>query len=169
MKKYWRIAIIALAFIAIALFYVCGQRNECCLCNSMPHHAPALVNLSTGEILELAVYDADPFHPGELAEEQQTGTFSFIRGAGTSGYRDSGKYVKITIPAINTRMGMGYFCKECRKRLKDYRGYALVDLQNPADPSIYPIMEGVFDIKCYEIDVRVSDTQYEITVTGLRN
>lgn len=62
----------------------------CALCGSgIPYHAPVLVNLSTGEIGEMRVYDPDPRHRYELEEEQSTGTFSFLHIAGLTGYRDT--------------------------------------------------------------------------------
>ena len=51
----------------------------CALCGNgsgTSYHAPVLVNLSTGEIGELRVYNPDPHHRNEIAKEQSTGTFS---------------------------------------------------------------------------------------------
>lgn len=167
MKKCaWWILIIAFTFVVAGLFYIYDSSVECCLCNSTPLHAPVLVNLSTGEMLELAVYDADPFCPGELAEEQQTGYFTFVKGAGTSGYREGGKYVKVTIPPANARANNRHFCKNCRDQLSDCNGYAVVDLLAPSDLSIYPITAGMVDLRCYTISIVAKDLQYEITVIG---
>ena len=168
-KKLWWLLFIAFIFVIVALFCIHDSSDECCLCNSTPYHAPVLVNLSTGEILELAVYDTDPFRPGELAEEQQTGTFSFIRGAGASGYRERSKYVKVAIPIESTRLDKRYFCKECRTMLNGCRGFVLADLRNTSDPIIYQLMECEISFRCYEIDIRKAGKKYEIWITGLQN
>lgn len=150
----------------VALFCLGDNCIECCLCNSAPYHAPVLVNLSTGEMLELAVYDADPFRPGELAEEQQTGYFAFVKGAGASGYRDDGKYVKVTIQPSNTRGNNRLFCKRCRTKLSACAGYALVDCIDPANLTVFPIEDCVLELRCYEIIIHDTDGRQEITVKG---
>lgn len=165
-KRVWWILIIAVIFVVVGLFYIRDSSVECCLCNSTPCHAPALVNLSTGEILELAVYDNDPFRPGELAEEQRTGYFTFVKGAGASGYRDGGKYVKVTVQSSKVCTNNRYFCKSCRDKLSACTGYALVDLIDPANPTVFSIEECVFELRCYEIIVRDADGRHEITVKG---
>ena len=49
-------------------------------------------------MLELAVYEPHPFIAGELAEEQKSKTFSFIRGAGVEGYKLSAESIIIKVP-----------------------------------------------------------------------
>ncbi len=165
-KRIWWILIIAVIFIVVGLFYIRDSSVECCLCNSAPLHAPALVNLSTGEILELTVYDTDPFRPGELAEEQLTGTFSFIRGAGVSGYRESGKYVKATVTLEGSQINKRSFCRECRQLLAGCKGYALVDIYDPCQPVAYPVSERNFELRCYKIDIVETENKFTITVKG---
>ena len=56
-------------------FVLTPEPEICALCGGgIPYHAPVLVNLSTGEAGEIRVYDPDPRHRYELAEEQSTGT-----------------------------------------------------------------------------------------------
>jgi len=64
----------------------------CSLCGSgeeRPYHAPVLVDLSTGESIELRVYDMEITNQMEIAQEQTTGTFCPLRLNGHSGYRDT--------------------------------------------------------------------------------
>lgn len=62
---------------------------ECCaICedgNGNRYHAPVLVNLSTGVLRELEIYDRDPRRPWEVAEEQRWDdwVFTFIDGNAT--------------------------------------------------------------------------------------
>ena len=54
--------------------------EQCALCGEgMPYHAPCLINLSTGQLGELKVYDSHPSLLGEIApmEMQHTGTLDF--------------------------------------------------------------------------------------------
>ena len=62
---------------------------ECCaICedgNGNRYHAPVLVNLSTGVLRELGIYDRYPRRPWEVAEEQRWDdwVFTFIDGNAT--------------------------------------------------------------------------------------
>ena len=62
---------------------------ECCaICedgNGNRYHAPVFVNLSTGVLRELEIYDRDPRRPWEVAEEQRWDdwVFTFIDGNAT--------------------------------------------------------------------------------------
>ena len=165
MKKALLIATALIVAFAAALHMSSNSKTECCLCQNQPCHAPCLVNLETSELLELSVYDPDPFRPGELAEEQRSGYFTFVKGAGASGYREGGKYVKVKIPQSDTHANSRYFCKKCRDKLSDCQSYAIVDLLDPSNPIFFPIREN-FDIRCYEIIVCAMDGGQEITVNG---
>ena len=83
MKKYVipMITVILILILARAILPA-PEPERCAICDSIPFHAPALVNLATGEVGELAVYDPHPFKVAELNEYQQGGTFSFIYAAG---------------------------------------------------------------------------------------
>ena len=78
------------------------EPEVCALCgngNGMSYHAPVVVNLSTGEIGEMRVYDPDPQHPSEIAKKQSTGTFSFLTIPVLSGYRDTCSHSShVTLP-----------------------------------------------------------------------
>ena len=100
MKKYIFPAI-AVILILICLIIILPAPNpkRCAICDSIPYHAPALVNLATGEVGELAVYEPHPFKVAELNPYQQGGTFSFIYVAGLNGYSDTANCeTHITIP-----------------------------------------------------------------------
>ena len=44
------------------------EPERCSLCDDLSRHAPCIINLSTGEKLELDVYEPHPFLVGEIAE-----------------------------------------------------------------------------------------------------
>lgn len=170
MKKLMIVCIVILALLS-ACANAIPEPEQCSLCTSLPRHAPCIINLSTGELLELAVYEPHPFIAGELAEEQQRETFSFVRGAGVDGYRLSGESITITIPMVADVMEEKHFCNTCRERLEDCasQGYALVDLKDISNPIIYAIgIDLEVSFRCYNIFVNEAKAgeKYEISIIG---
>ena len=161
----------------LALFTACSrlpvpEPERCSLCDDLSRHAPCIINLSTGEKLELDVYEPDPFLVGEIAEEQRGGYFSFVRGAGVEGYKLGAESVTITIPARAEKMDQQFFCNACRELLADHTnsGYVLVDLKDTDAPVVYGISpDNDFSLRCYDISIQelTEHKKYEIIVTGM--
>lgn len=171
MKKLTVICIVILVLLTGCTYVNAPEPEQCSLCAGLPSHAPCIINLSTGEMLELAVYEPHPFIIGELAEEQQRETFSFVRGAGVEGYRLSGESITITIPMVADAMEEKHFCNTCRERLADCasQGYALVDLKNTINPVIYVIANDLeASFRCYNIfaNEAIEGEKYEISIIG---
>ena len=172
-----RIAI--LCVVLLVLLSACSaervpEPERCSLCDDLSRHAPCIINLSTGEKLELEIYDPHPFLVGEIAEEQRGGYFSFVRGAGVEGYKLGAESVTITIPIKADKLGRKYFCNSCRELLADYtkQGYVLVDLKDTENPIIYAINSDTsVTFRCYDITVQQikEDGKYEITIIGSLN
>lgn len=150
----------------------------CALCgngNGVSYHAPVVVNLSTGESGELCVYDPDPCQRNELAEEQSTGTFSFLNVAGIMGYRDTCDHSShVTLPEEGEWMliDLSYFCRSCRTLLADKAtaGYILVDLYDLDRITTYAIEDGAeYTIQDYTVSISTEDelNGLSIDVTGL--
>lgn len=123
-------------------------------------------------MLELAVYEPHPFIAGELAEEQQRETFSFVCGAGVEGYKLSAESIIIKVPMNVDKMEENHFCNSCRERLADCenQGYALVDLKDAKNPVVYKIdADAQVSFRCYSIIVREikEDGKCEITIIGI--
>ena len=173
MKKL-TIALVAILILLIACGTDVPEPERCSLCDDLSRHAPCIINLSTGELLELDVYEPHPFLVGEIAEEQRGGYFSFVRGAGVEGYKLGAESVTITIPVKSDRLDQQYFCNNCRELLADYRnqGYALVDLKDTESPVVYAInADTKAAFRCYEISVQEikEDGKYEISIIGTLN
>ena len=171
MKKYiFPIISVILILFCIISILPAPNPKRCAICDSIPYHAPALVNLATGEVGELSVYDPHPFKVAELNEYQQGGTFSFIYAAGLNGYSDTANWeTHITIPTNENEYEEKHFCKACRLQLKDYIqiGYALLDLRVPDSYTIIPINSaGNYLIRCYEIQTEINPFEIEIIVLG---
>lgn len=168
---------VATLCISLILLFCAGcynarmQELNCCLCKSVPQHAPCIVNLSTGRILELQVYESDPFAVAELAQTQREGYFFFLHDAGVEGYIDGARQAKVHVPKESAPMNPQYFCAECTEILSDYldQGFALVDTANLASIKAYPIEDGAaFSVRCYDITVSLTEDaeKYEVTVVS---
>ena len=171
MKKY------VIPIIAVIVILVCfisllpaPEPDRCAICDSIPYHAPALVNLATCEVGELAVYEPHPFKVAELNEYQQGGTFSFIYAAGLNGYSDTANWeTHITIPTNENEYEEKYFCKTCRERIAGQtdKGFLLLDLRNPESFSILPLdSDVVHTVRCYEIQTKAQSDIIETIVYG---
>ena len=155
-------------------FVLTPEPEICALCGGgIPYHAPVLVNLSTGEAGEIRVYDPDPRHRYELAEEQSTGTFSLLHIAGAAGYRDTSNHTCcVTLPEKESPIDPALFCRDCRALLADTatEGYILADLYNLRDMKVYTIKDNVkYTIRDYDISIstRTETGGLSINVTGL--
>ena len=171
MKKYIFPAI-AVILILICLITILPAPNpkRCAICDSIPYHAPALVNLATGEVGELAVYEPHPFKVAELNEYQQGGTFSFIYVAGLNGYSDTANWeTHITIPINENEYEEKYFCKACRELISSHtkNGFLLLDLREPEAFSMLSLYsDDIQTVRCYEIHTAQHSNEIEITIRG---
>lgn len=170
MKK----AAIALLIVLVVLI-ICSAKTipepvQCAICDALPSDALCIINLKTGEKLDLTIYEPHPYLVGEIADEQIGGWFSLVQGAGIEGYKVGNEYVKVTIPRNTSKLDQHHFCSTCRKLLVPYAryGYVLADLKLPACPVVYPISQSVcFSVRRYSVLVEKSleKDKYIITIT----
>ena len=163
------VAIIAIALVPwFAILYFGPDR--CPLCDFIKSHAPCLVNVTTGEVEEMALYTPHFTLVGEIAEEQTDSTFSFVDVAGARGTRVSSPWIiELEVPVTKAPMFKYHFCRDCRKLLDDQDGYVIADLYVPGDPAIIPITAGMQqELRCYAITAIMNETgdAYELTVEG---
>lgn len=147
------------------------EPDRCSMCANISRHALCVINLGTGEMLELDIYEPHPFLVGEIAEEQPGGYFSLIRGAGIEGHKVGAEYIVVSVPIKQRRINRYLFCNSCQKLLENERksGFVLADLKYPEEPVVYSINdETKLDVRCYSVLVQeiVDKQEYEITVTG---
>ena len=171
MKKYIFPAIVViLILICMITILPVPEPKRCAICDSIPYHAPALVNLATGEVGELTVYEPHPFKVAELNECQQGGTFSFIYVAGLNGYSDTANWeTHITIPTDEKEYEEKFFCKTCRERIADHtdKGFLLLDLRTPETFDILSLdSEEIQTVRCYEIQTTQTLHEIEIIIYG---
>lgn len=155
---------------------VTAQLPECCaVCENgegRPYHAPVLVNLATGEIGEMQIYD--PALPGsvlDIAPIQQTGTFSFAHYAGLTGRKDTCSHTsRVEIPAELEPMRMEHFCRDCRAILTAAatEGFVLLDLLDLTEIKAFPVVEGAeYTIRDYAVTVYWNDEVDDLTLEVL--
>ena len=163
------VAIIAIALVLwFAILYFGPDR--CPLCDFIKSHAPCLVNVATGEVEEMALYTPHYQLVGEIAEEQNDSTFSFVTIAGARGTRVSSPWImELDVPVAKEPLFKYHFCRDCRKLLADQAGYVIADLYVYGQPVVIPITDDMEqELRCYKITavMNVEDNVIELKVVG---
>ena len=163
-----RVIVIA---VMLLLFTGCSAdvpaSKECVLCDAFPRHAPCLVDLNSGKICELEIYQPHHTKVAELSDEQYGGYMSLVQFGDINGILLGADRVELEAPIKSTGIQDSLFCKDCRKLLKDSncQGYILADLRTPATPSVWTIKDGIsFSVRCYEIDITAADDSETLIV-----
>ena len=135
---------------------------ECCaVCeegNGNRYHAPVLINLSTGIMRELEIYDNNPRRPWEVAEEQHWDdwVFTFIDGNATMSWSSEDHKNVAHIGEKTGKITPALFCHDCRALLADTatEGYALLDLYDLKNIHAYAVETGAeYTIRDYTVSV----------------
>lgn len=172
MKK-WMIvlcAVFAVALVFISIAPPNQAQKDCCLCDSFRFHAPCLVDLETGDLIELDLYFPHETKVSELAEVQEdmSSTFSFVRLGNITGTKLTGsKVIEFGVP-IADKTNNPALCKDCRELLQaGYKGrYVLADLYDMEIKELIPIVANTsIDLRCYEITMVENTEKNEINVT----
>ena len=168
--KMWQRSLSLLLIVAIISLLGCTTQDqkECCICNSFRYHAPCLVDLETGEMIELALYEPHATKVGELAEDQpEIDTFSFVRLGNVTGTKlTDSKIIEIEVPCADTTRNPA-LCKDCRELLQEeYTGrYALADLYNMESKMLIPIEDSTeMVLRCYEVTMSQNEKKDSIAV-----
>ena len=143
--------------------------DRCVLCEGIRYHAPCMLNLTTGEVVEMELYEPHPKLVAEIASFHPRGDWAIMYGAGLTLNRDRAKW-KIDICLQHNEGYLKYteFCYFCRFRLLKYRHdkYVIVDLYDRKHPSVYPVKDGAeYNMRCYTVTVSKEDA-YRITLKG---
>lgn len=172
MKKRYIVSILLLVCMLSAIYLLRTKEPEQCpICQSLKHHAPCLVNLASGEVAELELYQPHYSCVGEIADIQDSSTFSFFYAAGVQGTRTTSPYViELSIPIGNPPEVLSAFCKKCRSMLSDQPcGFALIDLYDSENPVVFEIYDGfAAQLRCYQIDVvkNPDSNSFNLTIIG---
>ena len=167
-KKVLCIALIALV-VTTAMLLFTPEEKDCCLCNSFRYHAPCLIDLETGKMIELDLYFPHETMVAELADPQpEMETFSFVNIGNVSGTKlTDSKVIEFGVPVAD-KTNNPALCKDCRELLQaGYKGrYVLADLYDMEIKELIPIVANTsIDLRCYEITMAENTEKNEINVT----
>lgn len=170
--KVWQKAfciVLIVSIAATAILLSTQNKKECCLCSSFRYHAPCLIDLETGKMIELDLYFPHETLVAELADPQpEMGTFSFVSIGNVSGTKlTDSKVIELSVPLADKTSNPA-LCKGCRRLLPSgYSGrYILADLYDKEIKELIPIVANTsIDLRCYEITMVENTEKNEINVT----
>lgn len=159
--KTWLIIVSVLCLLAMVILSSVNisapaDSTDCSICDHLKCHAPCILNLETGEIAELDLYIPHEHKVGEIAEDQIGGTFSVVQKEGLKGSKQTDPwYIELEVPVVKNRKRTTTFCNSCCKQLEECKyDFALLDLYDLENPTVYKIEEGVsYDMRCYKISI----------------
>ena len=171
MKKWMMVlcAVFAVALVFISIASPNQEQKDCCLCDSFRFHAPCLIDLETGDLIELDLYFPHETKVAELAELQpDISTFSFVHLGNITGTKlTDSKVIEFGVPVAD-KTNNPALCKGCRELLQaGYKGrYVLADLYDMEIKELIPIVVNTsIDLRCYEITMAENTEKNEINVT----
>ena len=170
MKMWQRILSTVLIILCITVPASPFSSEECCLCNALRHHAPCLIDLKTGELLELELYFPHETAVAELANPQPVpDTFSFIRFGSINGTKSS-DHIALTVP-ISEKITTPLLCEHCRRQSGTLlmNRYAFADLYETGNKRLIPIHPKLaVQLRCYQISAQKSQEGFlTVSVLGL--
>lgn len=125
------------------------EPEHCALCgHGMKYHAPVILQLNTGLLVELQVYDPQTSRDtgyaeaGEIAEDQVTDVLGVMHIGDLTVTRSAGTQTShAALPADSFSTDWTLFCNKCRALIAQAgaENYALVDLYAPEYPIVYPV------------------------------
>lgn len=148
--------------------------DRCAVCTSLKRHAPCVLNLNTGKIVELELYEPHSRKVGEIAETQDQSIFSFISIDGSKGTKTTNPWeIKINLPKKVQPKSKKHYCSHCIELLSHHwNGYVILDLYQPSSPIVYSIHDGAtYSIRCYSISITTDaeTQQYVLEEIGTYN
>ena len=169
MKMWLKILSVVLVIViaASAILLLNQEEKECCLCSSFRYHAPCLIDLETGELIELDLYFPHPTLVAEIFDFQpEQGTFLFVRLGNVSGTKlTDSKIIEIHIPNESTYNPA--LCSDCKKQLPfgHTSRYILADLYSKEEKVLMPIKaDTTFTLRCYDVTAQTNTEKGGISV-----
>ena len=157
---YNAVAVLALCVAAVLLF---GNDTECCLCNAPTSSALCLVDLETGDILELCLDGPTTSGPDGVS---YVSTFSFIRFHTVTGTKQTApNMIELKIPSGGA-LQHSSLCRQCRQLLpQGYTGrYVIADM---GDGVLFPLTVGA-ELTIHGLQIAVRQYTEGILVTIYR-
>lgn len=189
-----------LFFMAIALFfagllsgwYLCHHSEtlfwryivtapepmECMVCNNPQgpaFHAPCLLEVHSGRLTELEIYEPCRRYSGELSPTQDLDYNVMTFGSnGLPLFIGRTKEVQRCVAYLqepeSSTLEPAYYCHECRAKLANYAdaGYVLLDLYDLEEFEIYPITEGAeYNMRIYTVSITRDTENNHFVITNM--
>jgi len=135
--------------------YALPEPEHCALCEHRElHQAPVLMNLATGEIIELSI-------------EPRMGVFRLVVGGGVSGCSIGGDLCEVRLPQAGVAMNDRLLCRKHRLLLAvaDGRGYAIMDLHEAGKVIPYVVAKGAeYEINGYAVSVEKDGRPFGLSI-----
>lgn len=173
--KTWKIIlslVLVIVLIVTAILFFNREQKECCLCSSFRYHAPCLIDLQTGKMIELDLYFPHETKVAELADPQpEMSTFSFVHLEGVTGTKlTDSKIIEIDVP-VSEKTVNPMLCKDCRKQVGGILvgRYVLADLYDMEEKTLIPIDNDLsMVLRCYEITAQEAEQgMVNIVIQGI--
>ena len=169
MKMWLKILSVVLVIViaASAILLLNQEEKECCLCSSFRYHAPCLIDLETGKMIELDLYFPHETLVAELADPQpERGVFSFVSIGNVSGTKQTGpERIDLHIPEDSTFFPA--LCRDCKNQLPSgYNSrYVFADLYGMDEKFLIPIeADTSFSLRCYDVTTQTNTEKGGISV-----
>ena len=171
MKQPWKkLFLIGIVLLIPAVLLYNREEKPCCLCGIFRAHAPCLIDLETGALIELDLYFPHETKVAELADPQpEMGVLVFDGLGGVKVVKDTiDKNVEFSVPRWE-RTTNPALCRECRKQIGLFpMRYVLADLYDRENKTLIPIRAGLsVELRCYEITVQKGEKKnLNVTIQG---
>lgn len=172
-------AFVALVAFGMALGYWFFSSENCVLCNVGKCSNLHLINLSTGDIGEIQVYDVgvlvengNIMDTSEFSTNQTTGTFNFVNCVGLTGFRTTGTYntCEIELPENVQTIRKKHYCASCYEQLTaiSNKGYLILDSYDPDNKQVYSTDAGDHHlIRVFDASVSMDEGKLRLRVVGM--
>lgn len=140
------------------------------------YHAPALVNISTGEVQEIQVYDYEPTYRLKVSSLQYPNMTSQIMKDGLLNVRDAGIECSVYIPVSGRQsLNKSLYCKECLKKIENAQGntdYVMLDTFDINNIKAYKIEDNIeyvirdYIVRITPTDISGDDNRLKLQVVG---
>ena len=154
------------------------EPETCAICSNSrgpTFHAPCLLDLSTGQLTELMIYEPSCIYPGELAENQSLNhSVIMFTKSGDPLFIDRLKDIQRCVTYISGQYGEpmnpAHYCRNCRAILARTatKGYVLLDLFRLDEIQVHPIEEGAeYNIRIYTVSVSHGQDSDHLTIANI--
>ena len=157
---------------------IAPEPEECVVCDNLQgprFHAPCLLELSTGELTELEIYEPCHRYSGELAPDQDMDyNVMTFGGSGLPLFIDRMEEIQRCVAYLPEKAGgeiePSYYCRDCRAKLTKVatQGYVLLDLYDLDAIQAYPVEDGAeYPIRIYTVTMAHDEDQGHLVVTNI--